>query len=298
MGGCVISTFDAVRLAVHGAAGKAAAEALLDALRARSPQVGLDEAGRGALFGPVFAAAVILNPERRIKGLDDSKTLAPARREELSALIRERALAWAVAAVDASRIDAWNILQASKQARKAARGELRVAPDYLLLDAVKLDFPLEQKSLIHGDALSVSIAAASLLAKVERDRAMDEFDLQFPKYGLAQNKGYGTPEHLEALRRYALASSPSSWMTAAAATSSFSSRRSRRTPCVERPASRISLAWTRMTLPCAVIIITSLSSVTCNAATTAPLRSVVFKFTTPLPPREVTRYSRSAVRLP
>jgi ribonuclease HII len=171
---------------------------------------GLDEAGRGALFGPVFAAAVILNPERRINGLDDSKTLAPARREELSALIRERALAWPVAAVDASRIDAWNILQASKQAMMAARVELRVAPDYLLLDAVKLDFPLEQKSLIHGDARSVSIAAASLLAKVERDRAMDEFDLQFPKYGLAQNKGYGTPEHLEALCRYALASSSSS----------------------------------------------------------------------------------------
>ncbi|HWQ03695.1 MAG TPA: ribonuclease HII [Candidatus Nitrosotenuis sp.] len=163
---------------------------------------GLDEAGRGSLFGPVFAAAVILNPERRINGLDDSKKLAPARRDELAALIRERALAWAVAAVDASRIDAWNILQASKQAMMAALAELRVAPDYLLLDAVTLDLPLEQKSLIHGDARSVSIAAASILAKVERDRAMEDFDLQFPQYGLAHNKGYGTPDHLEALRRH------------------------------------------------------------------------------------------------
>jgi ribonuclease HII len=163
---------------------------------------GLDEAGRGALFGPVFAAAVILDPERRIHGLDDSKKLAPARRDELAALIRERALAWAVAAVDASRIDAWNILQASRQAMMAALVELRVAPDYLLLDAVKLDLPLAQKSLIHGDARSVSIAAASILAKVERDRAMEEYDLLYPQYGLGQNKGYGTPDHLEALRRH------------------------------------------------------------------------------------------------
>jgi ribonuclease HII len=163
---------------------------------------GLDEAGRGALFGPVFAAAVILDPERRIAGLDDSKKLPAVRREELAALIRERALAWAVAAVDASRIDAWNILQASKQAMTAALAGLRLPPDYLLLDAMKLEVPLEQKSLIHGDARSVSIAAASILAKVERDRAMEAFDLQFPLYGLAQNKGYGTPEHLEALRRH------------------------------------------------------------------------------------------------
>jgi ribonuclease HII len=163
---------------------------------------GLDEAGRGALFGPVFAAAVILDPERRIQGLDDSKKLAPVRRDELAALIRERALAWAVAAVDASRIDAWNILQASRQAMMAALVELRVAPDYLLLDAVKLDLPLAQKSLIHGDARSVSIAAASILAKVERDRAMEEYDLLYPQYGLGQNKGYGTPDHLEALRRH------------------------------------------------------------------------------------------------
>ena len=163
---------------------------------------GVDEAGRGSLFGPVVAAAVVLNPRRRIVGLDDSKKLAPDRRTELAARIREHALAWAVAEVDASRIDAWNIYQASRQAMLAAIGGIRPAPDYLLVDAMELPLPLEQKSLIHGDARSVSIAAASILAKVERDRLMDEFDELYPQYGLAQNRGYGTPDHLEALRRW------------------------------------------------------------------------------------------------
>lgn len=162
---------------------------------------GLDEAGRGSLFGPVVAAAAILNPKRRIVGLDDSKKLRPERRSELAERIREHALAWAVAQVDASRIDAWNIYQASRQAMVAALGQLEVAPDYLLIDAVPLDVVIEQKILIHGDARSVSIAAASILAKVERDRLMREWDTVFPQYGLAQNKGYGTPDHLEALRR-------------------------------------------------------------------------------------------------
>lgn len=162
---------------------------------------GLDEAGRGALFGPVVAAAVILNPERRIVGIDDSKKLCAARREELALKIREHALAWAVAEMDAGRIDAWNILQASRQAMTAALGKLNLPPDYLLIDAVKLDVIIEQKSLIHGDARSVSIAAASILAKTERDRRMNELDQHYPGYGLAENKGYGTPEHLAALRK-------------------------------------------------------------------------------------------------
>ena len=161
---------------------------------------GLDEAGRGALFGPVVAGAVILNPKRRIVGLDDSKKLAPQRRSELAERIREHALAWAVARVEAHSIDAWNILQASRRAMVQALGQLRLQPDYLLLDAVLLDLPLEQKSLIKGDARSVSIAAASILAKVERDRLMDEWDKVYPQYGLAHNRGYGTPDHLEALR--------------------------------------------------------------------------------------------------
>jgi ribonuclease HII len=163
---------------------------------------GLDEAGRGSLFGPVVAAAVILNPRRRIVGLDDSKKLTPDRRRELAPRIREHALAWAVAEIEASRIDAWNIYQASRQAMMAAVSQLFPLPDYLLLDAIEIDLPIEQKALIHGDARSVSIAAASILAKVERDQRMQEYDQLYPQYGLAQNKGYGTPDHLEALQRH------------------------------------------------------------------------------------------------
>jgi ribonuclease HII len=162
---------------------------------------GIDEAGRGALFGPVVAAAVILNPKRRIVGLDDSKKLTPERRDELAPRIREHALAWAVAEVDASRIDAWNIYQASRQAMAAALQRLAIVPDYLLIDAMTLDVLIEQKSLIKGDAKSVSIAAASILAKTHRDARMNEWDAIYAGYGLAQHKGYGTPEHLEALKR-------------------------------------------------------------------------------------------------
>lgn len=161
---------------------------------------GLDEAGRGALFGPVVAAAVILNPKRRIVGLDDSKKLTPERRGELAPRIREHAIAWAVAEIDAQRIDAWNIYQASRQAMTAALQQLTVQPDYLLLDAMQLDVLLEQKSLIKGDARSVSIAAASILAKTHRDARMEEWDAVYPQYGLARHKGYATADHLEALR--------------------------------------------------------------------------------------------------
>lgn len=163
---------------------------------------GLDEAGRGALFGPVVAAAVILNPKRRIVGLDDSKKLVAGRRGELAPRIREHALAWAVAEIDAQRIDAWNIYQASRQAMTAALNQLSIIPDYLLLDAIKLDVLIEQKSLIHGDARSVSIAAASILAKTHRDGRMQEWDAVYPQYGLARHKGYATADHLEALRQH------------------------------------------------------------------------------------------------
>src|ERR1700752_4771000 len=161
---------------------------------------GIDEAGRGALFGPVVAAAVILNPKRRIVGLDDSKKLTPERRSELAPRIREHALAWAVAEVDAQRIDAWNIYQASRQAMTAALQQLAIPPDYLLIDAMQLDVLIEQKSLIKGDARSVSIAAASILAKTHRDMRMVEWAPVSPQYGLASHKGYATPDHLEALR--------------------------------------------------------------------------------------------------
>jgi ribonuclease HII len=163
---------------------------------------GLDEAGRGALFGPVVAAAVILNPKRRIVGLDDSKKLPAERRTELAARIHEHALSWAVAEIDAQRIDAWNIYQASRQAMTAALQQLSIQPDYLLIDAMQLDVLIEQKSLIKGDARSVSIAAASILAKTHRDICMEKWDAVYPQYGLARHKGYATPDHLEALRRH------------------------------------------------------------------------------------------------
>src|ERR1700692_1799224 len=163
---------------------------------------GLDEAGRGALFGPVVAAAVILNPKRRIVGLDDSKKLTPDRRAELAPRIREHALAWAVAEIDAQRIDAWNIYQASRQAMTAALNQLSILPDYLLLDAIKLDVLIEQKSLIYGDARSVSIAAASILAKTHRDARLQEEAGVYSHYGLARHKGSATAAHLEALRQH------------------------------------------------------------------------------------------------
>ena len=162
---------------------------------------GLDEAGRGALFGPVFAAAVVLDPDRPIRGLDDSKELTPERREVLAPRIRERAIAWAVAAADAFEIDRFNILQAARLAMRRAVQQLRAPCDYLLVDAVNVDVALPQKALIHGDALCFSIAAASILAKVARDAALTEWDRVFPEYGLAHNKGYSTPEHIEALER-------------------------------------------------------------------------------------------------
>lgn len=161
---------------------------------------GLDEAGRGSLFGPVVAAAVVLDPARQIRGLDDSKKLRPERREELAARIRERAIGWAVAEVDAKRIDAWNIYRASCQAMLQAISALNVIPDYLLTDAVRLETPIPQKNIIHGDARSISIAAASILAKQRRDAIMDEWADVYPQYGFAHNRGYGTPDHLEALR--------------------------------------------------------------------------------------------------
>lgn len=162
---------------------------------------GLDEAGRGALFGPVFAAAVILDPGNPIRGLDDSKQLEPERREVLAARIRERARSWAVAAADSFEIDHWNILQASRTAMRRAVERLPVPCDCLLVDAVRVDVSLPQKALIHGDALCFSIAAASILAKVARDAALQAWDAVFPEYGFKDNKGYGTPEHLAALER-------------------------------------------------------------------------------------------------
>ncbi|MGA9527580.1 MAG: ribonuclease HII [Terriglobales bacterium] len=163
---------------------------------------GVDEVGRGSLFGPVVAAAVILDPSYRIRGLRDSKLLPAERREILASRIREHAVAWAIAAVDSARIDQINIYHASRLAMLHAVQRLSCAPDHLLVDAMKLDCELPQKAIIHGDALSASIAAASIIAKVERDRMIAAWDPVFPIYGLASNKGYGTPRHLAALREH------------------------------------------------------------------------------------------------
>jgi ribonuclease HII len=163
---------------------------------------GVDEVGRGSLFGPVVAAAVILDPGYRVRGLRDSKLLLPERREVLAGRIREHAIAWAIAAVDAARIDEINIYQASRVAMRDAVMQLAPAADHVLVDALRLDCDLPQDAIIHGDALSASIAAASILAKVERDRMMREWDAVFPAYGLASHKGYSTPQHLAALRAH------------------------------------------------------------------------------------------------
>jgi ribonuclease HII len=160
---------------------------------------GVDEAGRGALFGSVYAAAVILDPERPVDGLRDSKQLTAERREELAAEIRERARAWAVADVDAAEIDRINILEASRLAMRRAIEKLNPPADYLLVDAVRVNLELPQQALIKGDARCRSIAAASILAKVDRDCSMREWDRVYPQYGLARHKGYPTVEHLEAL---------------------------------------------------------------------------------------------------
>lgn len=163
---------------------------------------GVDEVGRGSLFGCVVAAAVILDPAYRVRGLRDSKLLLAERREVLAERIREHAVAWAVAAVDAARIDQINIYHASRAAMREAVMQLAPAADHLLIDAMRIDWDVPQHAIIHGDALSASIAAASILAKVERDRMMCEWDAVFPQYGLASHKGYSTPKHLAALREF------------------------------------------------------------------------------------------------
>ena len=162
---------------------------------------GVDEAGRGALFGPVYAAAVILDPARPLRGLDDSKVLTPARRAELAVAIRENAVAWAVGIADAREIDCINICQASRLAMKRAVVALFPAPDYLLIDALTIEWAGPQRGIVKGDAQVECIAAASILAKTSRDACMESMDREYPGYGLARHKGYPTRQHQEALRR-------------------------------------------------------------------------------------------------
>jgi ribonuclease HII len=166
---------------------------------------GVDEVGRGALFGPVVAAAVILPASIAAlarAGLKDSKQMTREDRERLDSSIRRRAIALSVAAVDAETIDRVNIYQATRIAMLQAVMGLAVAPDHLIIDAMRLDHPCAQTKLFYGDALCISIAAASVIAKVYRDAMMRDLHDVYPQYGLASHKGYGTPEHRRALAEH------------------------------------------------------------------------------------------------
>jgi ribonuclease HII len=163
---------------------------------------GIDEAGRGPLAGPVVAAAVILDPGRRIRGLRDSKVLTPERREELAVRIRERSIAWAVAEASVEEIDELNILRASLLAMRRAVDLLTIAAEYALVDGNQMPLlRIPGRPIIDGDALEPAISAASILAKTSRDAQMRQFDTCHPGYGFAQHMGYCTPEHVANLRR-------------------------------------------------------------------------------------------------
>ncbi|MRX70576.1 ribonuclease HII [Bacillus lacus] len=160
---------------------------------------GIDEVGRGPLAGPVVAAAVILPEDFWLPGVNDSKKLTSIQRETYFQEIYAKAIDIHITIVEADIIDKVNIYQASKLAMESAVSGLKVEPDYLLVDAMSLDLPIEQRSMIKGDSLSISIAASSIVAKVVRDRLMKELSEQYPHYGFHQNMGYGTKEHLKAL---------------------------------------------------------------------------------------------------
>ena len=166
---------------------------------------GVDEAGRGPLAGPVVAAAVVIAPDRRVRGLADSKVLPPERREELFALIHERAVAVGVGIVDHLTIDRINILEATRVAMSQALAALALVPELIITDFVSLRAcPCPQRNLVDGDARCASVAAASIVAKVTRDRLMRELDAEYPAYGFAKHKGYATAEHIAAIDRHGL----------------------------------------------------------------------------------------------
>ena len=164
---------------------------------------GIDEAGRGPLAGPVAAGTVILPKDLVLYYLNDSKKVTPRRRGILFDEIKENAVSWQVELVSEKEIDAINILQATYEAMRKAVDGLLVKPDMLLVDAVTIpEIAIRQKGIIKGDAKSVSIAAASILAKVTRDRIMEEYDAKYPEYGFGKHKGYGTKQHIDAIRKY------------------------------------------------------------------------------------------------
>ena len=161
---------------------------------------GVDEVGRGPLAGPVCVAAVIMPMDNLIQGINDSKKVAKSKREKLYEQIKENAIAYSIQMVDNFKIDEINILNATKQAMHDAICSLKVNPDIVLIDAVKLDIPFKSMSIIHGDALSYSIGAASILAKVTRDTFMEEMAVKYPGYDFEHNMGYGTAKHIQALK--------------------------------------------------------------------------------------------------
>ena len=161
---------------------------------------GVDEVGRGPLAGPVCVAAVIMPMDNLIQGINDSKKVAKAKREKLYEQIKQNAIAYSIQMVDNVKIDEINILNATKQAMHDAICSLKVNPDIVLIDAVKLDIPFKSMSIIHGDALSYSIGAASILAKVTRDTFMEKMAVKYPGYDFEHNMGYGTAKHIQALK--------------------------------------------------------------------------------------------------
>lgn len=163
---------------------------------------GVDEVGRGPLAGPVCVCACIMPLDNLIQGVNDSKKVSKAKREKLFVEIKEKAIAYKCVLYDNNKIDEINILNATKQAMKEAILSLDVKPDIVLIDAVKLDIPYESMPIIHGDAISYSIGAASILAKVTRDTLMEEYAKQYPEYDFEHNMGYGTKKHIEALKQY------------------------------------------------------------------------------------------------
>jgi len=165
---------------------------------------GIDEAGRGPLAGPVVAACVILPENLTIDGLDDSKKLTASMRDKLFDIIVEKAVAYGIGMVQHDEIDRINILNATKKAMMIAVSNLPVKPDYIIIDAVELPLPIRQLSICKADSLSVSVAAASIIAKVTRDRWMERIHKEYPQYGFDQHKGYGTKLHIDAIKEYGL----------------------------------------------------------------------------------------------
>jgi len=164
---------------------------------------GIDEAGRGPLAGPVVASAVILPEDITLPGVRDSKKMSERAREEAFSLIESKAIGFSLAVVSSQEIDKVNILQATRKAMKEAALTLDPQPDYLLIDGISpVDTPIHQRCIVKGDDLSLSISAASVLAKVYRDRIMCQYHILYPHYGFSSNKGYGTPSHIKALTRF------------------------------------------------------------------------------------------------